>query len=195
MEPIKDKTGVILAGGQSSRFGSNKAFALWQGKYLIQHVRDTLAAVFSDLLLVTNTPADYEFLDIPMTMDMFQSMGPLAGIHAGLHHTVKQWIFVIGCDMPAVTPELIIFLCGLAQEDYNAVIPWLKTGAEPLCGLYHKTALETIEMQLGKEKFQVQEMLEKLSVRKVKEQELQLVTEGLKVFSNINREQDLDSLY
>ncbi|MDH3542172.1 MAG: molybdenum cofactor guanylyltransferase [Desulfobulbaceae bacterium] len=191
METIQDITGVVLAGGQSKRFGSNKALALLQGMPLIQHVADTASAIFKDCLLVTNTPEHYGFLNMPMIRDQYQGMGPLAGIHAALLHTGKPWIFVIGCDMPAVTPDLITFLCGFAREEYDAVIPWLETGAEPLCGLYHKTALDKIEPQLRNNKRQVKELLEKLSVRKVTEEELQSVTGGLQVFSNVNREQDL----
>jgi FdhD protein len=103
MQPIKDITGVVLAGGQSSRFGSNKALALWQGKFLIEYARDTLTAVFDDCLLITNTPEQYEFLNMPMIKDRYQDMGPLAGIHAALHHTGNPWIFIVACDMPAIT--------------------------------------------------------------------------------------------
>ena len=194
MSPLSDITGVILAGGQSSRFGSNKAFALLHGKPLIQHVADTLSSVFNDCLLVTNTPGHYDFLNIPMVRDRYQDMGPLAGIHAALRHTGKSWIFVVGCDMPAVTPDLVAFLCSFVQEDYEAVIPWRKTGAEPLCGLYNKTALAKIEQYLKGGGSKVKEMLEKLEVRKIKEQELLQGIDDLQVFYNVNREQDLDRL-
>jgi len=194
MEPNQDVTGVLLAGGRSSRFGSNKALALWRGKFLIQHAREALSSVFTDCLLVTNIPGQYVFLNMPIISDRYQNMGPLAGIHAALHHSSKPWIFVIGCDMPAVTPELITFLCGLAKEEFEAVIPWPKTGAEPLCGLYHKTALAKIEKQLGNKKGQITELLHKLYVRKVKEAEFQAITDGSKVFSNVNLGQDLDNL-
>ena len=194
MQPIKDITGVVLAGGQSSRFGSNKALALWQGKFLIEYVRDTLTAVFDDCLLITNTPEQYEFLNMPMIKDRYQDMGPLAGIHAALHHTGNPWIFIVACDMPAITPEVITFLCGLAKKEFDAVIPWLESGPEPLCGLYHKTALAKIELQLKNQKAQVVDLLKKLSVRKVKEAELHRVTGGTEVFSNVNRKQDLNRL-
>jgi molybdopterin-guanine dinucleotide biosynthesis protein A len=194
MDPLSDITGVILAGGRSRRFGSNKALALLQGKPLIQHVTDTVASIFNDCLLVTNTPEQYDFLNIPMIRDQYQDMGPLAGIHAALRHTGKSWIFVVGCDMPGVTPDLVAFLCSLVDEDFEAVIPWLKTGAEPLCGLYHKTALAKIEQYLKGGKAQVKEILANLSVRKIREQELLKITGDLQVFYNVNREQDLKGL-
>ena len=194
MDPSLDITGVLLAGGQSSRFGSNKALALWRNKSLIQHVSDTLASVFNDCLLVTNTPEQFEFLNLLMISDRYQNMGPLAGIHAALCHSTKPWIFVIGCDMPAVTPDLINFLCGFANEEWEAVIPWLEIGAEPLCGLYHKSALDKIEQYLKGGKTQIQEILKNLAVRKINQQELLKITGDLQVFSNVNLEQDLDRL-
>jgi len=195
MGPIKDITGFVLAGGQSRRFGSNKALALWRGKFLIQHVRDTLASVFDDCLLVTNTPEQYTFLNMPMIKDRYHNMGPLAGIHAALYHTGKPWIFIVGCDMPAITPDLITFLCGLAKEEFDAVIPLLEKGAEPLCGLYQKTALEKIELQLKNRQRKVTDLLKKLSVREVQEEEFQMVPGGTQLFSNVNREQDLGRLF
>jgi molybdopterin-guanine dinucleotide biosynthesis protein A len=194
MDPPQEITGVILAGGQSSRFGSNKALALWRGKLLIQHVRDSLSSVFDDILLSTNSPDQYMFLKMPTVIDRYPNMGPLAGIHAALHHSSKPWIFVVGCDMPAITPDLISFLSSYAQDEFEAVLPWLKAGPEPLCGLYHKTALAKIEMQLANRKPQLKELIEKLSVRKVAEEELRTVSDGLGVFININSTKDLENL-
>ncbi len=194
MKPIQEITGVVLAGGRSSRFGSNKALALYHGKLLVQHARDAVSAVFNDCLLSTNSPRQYEFLNMPMISDRFQNMGPLAGIQAALSHTAKQWIFVMACDMPAVTPGLISFLCGFASQEYEAVIPWLETGPEPLCGLYHKNGLAKIELQLKSRKPKMSELLEQLSVRKVSAKELLRVSDGLEPFANINRKQDLDEL-
>ena len=78
MSPLADMTGVILAGGKSSRFGSNKALAMVDSKPLLQHVADLMSNMFSQCLLVTNTPAEYEFLSLPMTHDRYREMGPLA---------------------------------------------------------------------------------------------------------------------
>jgi molybdopterin-guanine dinucleotide biosynthesis protein A len=195
MMMARDITGVILAGGISSRFGSDKALALLHDKFLIQHVKDTLTTLFSDCLVITNTPEQYAFLNMPMIMDRYQGMGPLAGIHAALLHAAKPWIFVLGCDMPKVPPELITFLCSFAlEEKVEAVIPWLEAGPEPLCGLYCRKALSTIELQLNNRKPQVNELLGKLRVRKVKDEEIKRVTGDRNIFCNINRKQDLEKI-
>lgn len=194
MATLDQITGVVLAGGMSSRFGSNKAMALWHGKSLIQHVCDTLSSVFDDMLLSTNTPAQYAFLKIPIVKDQYQNLGPLAGIQAALTASSRSWIFVSGCDMPAITSDLIIRLCNYTKNNFEAVIPWLKSGPEPLCGLYHKTALAKIDTQLASGRVKAQDLVSRLSARKVEEEELIDIPGGLQIFSNINRIVDLEDL-
>jgi len=194
MALIPDITGVILAGGQSSRYGSNKALALLHGKPLIRHVAETITAVFDSCLLVTNNPGQYDFLGLPITGDRFPAMGPMAGIHAALCSAATPWIFVVGCDMPSITPDLVSFLCSFRQEKFDAVIPWPATGAEPLCGLYHKTAIAKLEHYLENGKAKLQELLADLTVRRISEQELLRATDDLTVFFNVNRKADLKSL-
>jgi molybdopterin-guanine dinucleotide biosynthesis protein A len=191
MAPISDITGVILAGGQSSRFGSNKALALLHGKSLISHVTDIMSAIFTDHLLVTNTPEQYDFLNMPMIKDQYPGMGPLAGIHAALMQINTSRAFVVACDMPNVSPELIRYLCSIDAQEYDVVIPWLEKGQEPLFGIYHKKSLPIIDSFLQQKKCQVTMALKKLQVRRVNEDEILSVTDDLACFKNINRPADL----
>lgn len=190
-----DITGVILAGGRSRRFGSDKALAMLDGKVLIEHAKDILTEIFSHCMLVTNTPEQYAFLNMPMVKDSFPGMGPLAGIHAALRNSANPLIFVLGCDMPRVPSSLVTHLCNLAREEkFQAVVPWLKSGPEPLCGLYSKTALAAIEAQLQNGKPQARALLGKIRVRKVHAEEILEVTGDLNVFYNVNCLQDLKRL-
>jgi molybdopterin-guanine dinucleotide biosynthesis protein A len=191
MAPFSDITAVILAGGQSSRFGSNKALALLHGKSLISHVTDIMSAIFTYRLLVTNTPEQYDFLNMPMIKDQYRGMGPLAGIHAALMQINTSRAFVVACDMPNVSPELIRYLCSIDAQEYDVVIPWLEKGQEPLFGIYHKKSLPIIDSFLQQEKCQVTMALEKLQVRRVNEDEILSVTDDLACFKNINRPADL----
>lgn len=191
MQTKQEITGVILAGGQSRRFGSNKALALWRGKPLIQHVAESMSVVFSRVLLSTNSPEEYDFLGLEPVQDEFKGLGPLAGIHAALMNTATPWIFIVGCDMPAVTPDLIAFLCGFTSREYAAVIPWPETGAEPLCGLYHQAALVQVELHLKKRRSKVTDLLRELPVRKITVKELETVPGGSGLFNNINEPRDL----
>lgn len=191
MDKINDTAGVILAGGRSSRFGSNKALALIDGRPLIQHVSGLILGLFQECLLVTNTPEVYAFLSLPMTPDRYRGKGPLAGIHAALLNISRPRAFVVACDMPSVSPALIRYLCSVNGQEYDAIIPWLGSGQEPLYGIYHKRALKVIESLMQKNLFPVIRALEDLKVRWVTEEEVLSVTGNLNCFKNINRPEDI----
>ena len=189
--PIHNTTGVILAGGRSSRFGSNKALVMVAGKPLIQRVADLMASLFAECLLITNTPEEYRFLNLPMTGDRYRECGPLAGIHAALLQVKTDRAFVVACDMPNISPELIRYICTINEQEYDVIIPWLKSGQEPLFGIYHKNSLGVIVTYLQQKDCQIIRALEDLRVRRVSEQEVLSATSDLSCFKNINRPEDL----
>ena len=189
--PIQNVTGVILAGGRSSRFGSNKALAMVAGKPLIQRIAELMAHLFSECLLVTNTPAEYEFLSLPMTQDRYQGCGPLAGIHAALLQISTPRAFVVACDMPNLSPELIRYLCRINGRGYDVIIPWLTRGREPLFGIYHKRSLTVINSCLQQKDCRIAGALKDLRVKRISEQEILAITGNLASFKNVNRPEDL----
>ncbi len=91
---------VLLAGGKSSRFGTNKAFALFNGKPMIEHVMDTLQEAFQNVLIMTNTPEDYHYLGVPVLTDEIPYRGPLGAIESAFEKTKFEKIFVSACDLP-----------------------------------------------------------------------------------------------
>lgn len=190
--PFPAIAGVIMAGGLSSRFGSNKALALLHRKPVIQHVADILSAVFPTCLLSTNTPETYAFLGLPTIADIFPGAGPLGGIHAVLKYIAEPRAFIAGCDMPLLAPVLIRFLCTLSeQDDWDVVLPWPASGPEPLCAVYSQSALPVIEKNLTRGNWKVRDTLEELRVRRVAEAELLTIVDDLNTFHNINRPEDL----
>jgi molybdenum cofactor guanylyltransferase len=72
-------SGIILAGGKSSRYGSNKALVKVNGARLIERAVRVMKAVFQQVILVTNAPADYAFLELPMVQDLIKGLGPIGG--------------------------------------------------------------------------------------------------------------------
>ena len=187
---IAQVAGVILAGGKSSRFGSNKALALHQGAALIQGIARKLAGLFPETLLVTNTPEDYGFLGWPMVADHYHNCGPLAGIHAALRTVSQPRAFICGCDMPLVNPELIRFLCEL-DGDHDMALPWLDEGPEPLYAVYSKNGLAVIESHLAKKQCKIGTLYEKLRIRKVTAEEILQILPDFTTFQNINHQHDL----
>lgn len=192
---IADCTGVLLAGGQSRRFGSNKALAEVGGSRMIEHPARILAELFAHRLLVTNRPELYAFLGWPTTADLTPGGGPLAGIEAALTRVATPYIFVAGCDMPELNPALITHLYRLAPG-FDAVIPVNTKGPEPLHGVYAKSALPTISAALAAGSRKLQAVLASLRLREVTEAEMLAVSPtALGSFRNINTVNDLAPTY
>lgn len=189
---ISDCTGVVLAGGRSRRFGSNKALADRSGRELVSYPCRVMEQLFAKTLLITNTPDEYRFLGWPMTGDLYRDAGPLGGIHAALSATDTPLVFVAGCDMPYLDPGLIIHLHGLAA-DFDVVIPWTERGPEPLHSFYRRHILEAVTTELEQGTRKIMDILPPLRVRQVAREEIMAVSQaGLDSFININTPDDLE---
>ncbi|MBU0674267.1 MAG: molybdenum cofactor guanylyltransferase [Proteobacteria bacterium] len=190
IDPVNKVAGVLLAGGASSRYGSNKAFAPLGDSRLIEYPARVLAELFETVLLITNTPAEYAFLGWPMTGDKFTNAGPLAGIHAALSTLTVPSIFVAGCDMPFLDPKLIRYLCTLAPNK-DVIIPRTSQGFEPLHAVYRQSCLPVLTDHLTRNNRAVTRVLADLTVREVSEVEIIGIAGNLESFRNINRPEDL----
>src|SRR5512138_3653045 len=128
---ISGVTGVILAGGRSTRMGSNKALLPYRGGRFIEAILRLLADIFSEVLLVTNTPDHYDFLPCCKVQDIHAGLGVLAGIHSGLCHSSNPAVFAVACDMPYLDEGLIRYMACRADAG-GVLIPESPGGLEPL---------------------------------------------------------------
>jgi len=188
---IAEVTGVILAGGASSRFGSNKALAVHAGRPLISHAAAILERLFAQRLLVTNVPESYAFLGWPTVGDQFRGAGPLAGIHAALSGINTERAFITGCDMPFLSERLIRRLAELADGDWDVVLPCPGGRPEPLYGIYRHCCLPTIAAHLQRDERKIGLIFHSLKVRRVEEEELLALLPDLGTFLNVNRPGDM----
>lgn len=186
---VKGVTGVILAGGSSSRMGSNKALLLHRNGRIIEGIYRTLAELFEEVIIVTNTPELYQFLPCRKVPDIYPGKGVVAGIHAGLSQSRGGGIFVVGCDMPQLQGELIRHLTTLA-EGADVVMPLSAGGYEPLHAIYGKGCLPALEELLRNGDQRVISLLPRVRVREVPAEEVALFDEGFDSFVNINTPDD-----
>ncbi|MFZ7112494.1 MAG: molybdenum cofactor guanylyltransferase [Desulfatiglandales bacterium] len=183
-------TGVILAGGKSSRYGANKALVEISGMRLIDRVVQTVGSVFPHLLLVTNTPHEYAYLQIPMVEDLIKGLGPIGGIYTGLEVISGHAGFFVACDMPFVNPDLILHMIEVL-EDFHAVVPRVDWKIEPLYAVYTKGCLSYIRKSIGTKEYQIQKLFDRIRVRYLEEEEIRAFDPELKTFLNINRPEEL----
>lgn len=178
-------TAVILAGGKSSRMKSNKALLPYSGELFIERIHRQLTALFSEVILVTNTPEYYPFLPCRMVPDEFPGLGSLAGIHAGLKHSKTGHIFVVACDMPYLNSELMRRMISQAQ-DADVVIPESDGGYEPLHAVYSKNCLPAMEKALHDGKSKIVDCLDWQRVTVLSKDEIAGIDPEFLSFRNIN---------
>jgi molybdopterin-guanine dinucleotide biosynthesis protein A len=139
-----DITGFILAGGKSKRMGTNKSLLKIGGITIIERVVNLMKDLFREVLIITNQPEEFSFLNLMMQEDIHKNTEPLAGIHSALVHTTTERNFIISCDMPLMTAEVIKYLV-----EYPTKKPITITRADnfiqQLCGVYSKSLVPFIE--------------------------------------------------
>src|ERR1044071_7682123 len=111
-------TGVIQAGGKSTRMGGEpKALLQLGGRRIIERVLDALTPVVDDVLIVTNTPALYGFLGVPMVGDAYPDHGSLGGIFSGLSAAAGDAAFTVARDMPFLHSDVARLVAGRDGAD------------------------------------------------------------------------------
>jgi molybdenum cofactor guanylyltransferase len=186
-------SGVILAGGLSSRFqGKSKALFELNGRRIIDPVIDLFQSVFKDIVLVTNTPLEYLGYDVAIASDVIPVRSSLTGIHAGLFHAQNPYVFVSACDTPFIMKELVALVLSEIRPGIDAVIPETPSGQEPLLAVYGKTALPVIERHLLRESFKITRAIRNMRVVRVPAEKVLATDPELKSFVNINTAEDLD---
>jgi molybdopterin-guanine dinucleotide biosynthesis protein A len=188
---ISGVTGVILAGGKSSRFGSNKAFADVNGRHLIMRVIEIMGSVFEELILITNDPGEYSSLGIAMHEDLIRGLGPLGGIYTGLESMAERSGFFVACDMPFLNEGLIRHIAEMNAGGYDAVIPRIGWKMEPLHSLYSKTCIPAIRGLIDSGECMINKFYQAIRTRFVYEEEIKQYDPLLRSFFNINRPGEL----
>jgi len=196
MEPMQfaDITGVILAGGASSRMGRNKALLLVDGIPLIEKIYRTMAELFDNLLLVTNTPEEYAFLPCRKVGDIYRGVGSIAGLHAGLTASSTQRIFIVACDTPFLNASLIRKICSI-DGNAAAVVPVGRSGKEPLHALYGKDCLPALEQMLVQDIRKILHLYEQVPTRFVMPEEFSSIAEAELSFYNLNTPAEYQALH
>ncbi len=159
-------TGIILAGGKSTRMGKDKALLEIEGDPFIKRIADVLAGVFKDVMIISNHGTRYAFLDLPVCSDIFENCGPLGGIQAGLTYAKTPAILVVSCDLPLINARLIEHLLDV-DENIDASVYSTEESVQPLFGLYRKRCLSAIELRIRAREYSVRDCLGVLKTRVV----------------------------
>ncbi|HWQ43552.1 MAG TPA: molybdenum cofactor guanylyltransferase [Desulfosporosinus sp.] len=192
--PKLNATGILLAGGKSSRMKTNKAFLEFEGQPLVERSLAVLQAVFAEVLISSNNPELYARYQVPVIQDDILNQGPLEGLYQGLKAATYDEVFVVACDMPFLSIELIRFLFAWTAE-YDVVVPRMKSGLHPLHAFYHRRCLPIIKNNLEAGRLKIIDFYSACSIRYVGETDLQTFGDLDKLVCNVNTPEDWSVIY
>jgi molybdopterin-guanine dinucleotide biosynthesis protein A len=185
-------TGVVQAGGKSTRMGgAPKALVELGGRRLIERVVGVVREAVDDVLIVTNTPDLYRFLDLPMVPDVFVDHGSLGGIYSGLAAAAGDAAFTVACDMPflrAAVARLVVERAGEA----DVVIPRTGDQLQTMHAVYGKGCLPHMHARLRAGRLKITGFFEDVRVLEVPEAEVARHADPALVFTNLNTPEELE---
>jgi len=178
----------ILAGGASSRMGTDKSQLLIEGETFVERIATTLFKVVGKVTIVGRESKDPRCASVP---DLFPKWGALGGLHAALASCQSEWALVVACDLPFISPELLERIASV-REGYEAVVPVQADGRpQPLVGVYRAIpsrdkAAELIQAN----KRRPLDLLESLQTRWLPFSEIKDLDHAGEFFVNINTRED-----
>lgn len=185
---LNDLQAFILAGGASSRMGTDKSQLVIDRQTFTERIADTLFEVTDSVTLVGRALDDSTLPKVP---DVFPQWGALGGLHAALAACRREWAIVVACDLPFVTRELFLFLASL-RLDHEAVVPLQQDERpQPLAALYRvnpcRPRAESL-IQAGRRR--PLDLLEAVNTRWVAFDEMRNLDQAERFFVNINTPED-----
>jgi len=181
-------TVCIQAGGASSRMGEDKALKTFLGRPLIQRVVERLSPIADELIVTTNRPNDYTFLNLPLIPDLKPGRGALGGLYTAIASAKYSLVAVVACDMPFASASLFQAASSLlVDEVVDVVIAKSEEGYEPLHAVYHReTCLPAIEAAIAADQWRVISWFPQVKVHVLTGDEIKQYDPSGLAFWNVN---------
>lgn len=183
-------SGFILAGGLSTRMGSDKALLKIAGEPLLGRMINIIRP-FCHRVAVSGMKEDYQVFSTEMIADLVAGIGPISGIYSSLKISNSEWNLLVSVDVPFLNKELLDLLI-LNKDGFDCVIPKHDSGLEPLVGLYHKNALPVVDEMIKNGDYKLMNLLSKLNTRYLDCNFL--IKKYPRLFMNLNRPEDFNSI-
>jgi molybdenum cofactor guanylyltransferase len=186
-----DRAAFVLAGGQSTRMGADKAFVQLEGCTLLAHALALVKSVTSDVRIVGSPEKFAAFGEV--VEDEFPQHGPLAGIHAALRASSSELNLMLAVDMPFVEVPFLEYLFQEAARHQSVMvtIPRAAGAWQTLCAVYRKPFADLAEQALRQGKNKIDPLFRDIEMRIVDEHELTQQNFSPEMFRNLNTLEEL----
>jgi molybdopterin-guanine dinucleotide biosynthesis protein A len=181
-------TGVVLIGGKSQRYGSDKVLSQFKGQPLIRHVVDTIQPLFDEIILIGHKRKGLE--NFRVVEDIRPGCGPLGGIYTALNAAVTEYCFVCATDMPNLNAGLISHMIS-RTDGHDIVMPMWSKGREPLHAIYRRSLTSPIASLLDHNILRIFSLIEQADTLFIPEETIKIYGDPAVLFSNINTQHDM----
>jgi len=182
---MRDFSGFVLAGGRSSRMGTDKAFLQLDDRTLLTRALDLLHRLTPEVRIVG--PAAKFSAYGPVVEDIYADRGPLAGIHAALSSSATELNLILAVDLPFVTEFLLRFIVERARAtDAVVTVPHIAGGYQPLCAVYRRAFVSLAQAALESGKNKVDALFSAAATCVLEEPELSRFAFDAGMFENLN---------
>jgi molybdopterin-guanine dinucleotide biosynthesis protein A len=180
-----DIAGAILAGGRSSRFGSDKTVHLFQGTPMAQIVFEVVSSEVSETWLVISADSRRPSWTESVVVDRVPDLGPMGGIDTAFETTSAEWLLVVAADLPYLTGRSVRLVCEGRGDGTQAVIARdSQKRIQPLCACYHRDTRASLHHCIRSDDLSMNHLISQLK-------KVRYVTLPDGDLTNVNRPEDL----
>ena len=187
---MEDLSAFILAGGKSTRMGTDKAFVLLEGRTLLARVLDVARQLTRNVHIIGDPTKFAPFA--PTIEDIFPGCGPLGGIHAALRSSPTDLNVILAVDVPFVSLALLDYFISRAKSS-NADVTLARAagGFQPLCAVYRRSFADAAEAALRAGHYKIDALFGPTATQVIEEAELEASGFSPRIFRNVNTPEEL----
>jgi molybdopterin-guanine dinucleotide biosynthesis protein A len=188
---MTDVGAFILAGGKSTRMGTEKAFLEFAGTTLLDRTLDIARQVIDDVRIVGR--AERFAIYGPIVYDVYPDRGPLGGIHAALRSSTTTLNLVLAVDMPFIEARFLRYLVEQARANVAAVtVPFAAGRFQTLCAVYRRSFADLAEESLLKNHNKIDPLFTAENTRVITQEEIERLAFPAAMFDNLNTREDVE---
>lgn len=179
-------TGIVLAGGRSTRMGQDKASLPFGNETMLERAVRMVGEVADEVLVVGKVASGFS-RTIP---DPIEHLGPLAGIAAGLAASTTDLNLIVACDMPLIKPAVLRRLVEL-RGDADICVAEIEGRASPLCAVYRTSVASAAQALLASGERRVMRLLDQVQTKRVDAAVFRDLDPHLESFTSCNTPEEL----
>lgn len=187
----KHITGIILAGGASSRMGKDKGLCEFKGKSLVSYAIEALLPICDTILISSNNTENYQKFGFDVVLDQYKNIGPIGGIFSSLNRSTTYHNLVVSCDTPFINTQLMEYVLS-NSNGYDIVVPEHGDSyVEPLAAYYSSSIISILQESINQKDYKIMNLFSKVRFRSIKVDTISGYS--TKLFKNLNTPSDLFS--